>query len=103
LGREVGETEDSVEEMGEEYDSDRGQFFEDFTSYEVIAWRFSGVELEDGSMDGTRWRRAVSFNPRPLCCRYKLGRRMGGYQSRFGDYGEEKNHFAPMGNLTPAV
>jgi hypothetical protein len=51
LGREVGETEDSVEEVGEEYDSDRGQFFEDFSSYEVIAWRFSGVELEDGSMD----------------------------------------------------
>jgi hypothetical protein len=51
LGREVGETEVSVEEIGEEYDSDKGQFFEDFTSYEVIAWRFSGVELEDGSMD----------------------------------------------------
>jgi hypothetical protein len=27
LGREVGETEDSVEEVGEECDSDRGQFF----------------------------------------------------------------------------
>jgi hypothetical protein len=37
--------------LGEEYDADRGQFFEDFTSYEGIAWRFSGVELEDGSMD----------------------------------------------------
>jgi hypothetical protein len=36
LGREVGKTEDSVEEVGEEYDSDRGQFFEDSTSYEVI-------------------------------------------------------------------
>jgi hypothetical protein len=51
LGREVGNTEDSVEEVGEEYDSDKGKFLEDCTSYEVITWRFSGVELEDGSKD----------------------------------------------------
>jgi hypothetical protein len=51
LGREIGEPEDSVEEVGEEYDSDRGQFSEDFTGDEVVSWRFSGVEVEDGSMD----------------------------------------------------
>jgi hypothetical protein len=45
LGREVGETEDSVEEVGEEYDSDRGQFFEDFTSYEVIAYMNVSVDI----------------------------------------------------------
>jgi hypothetical protein len=50
LGREVGETEDSVEEVGEKYDSDRGQFFEDFTSYKVLAWRFSGVEKKNFHM-----------------------------------------------------
>jgi hypothetical protein len=45
---------------------------------------------------GTRWRRVVSFTPRPLYTQgksswYPLDRRLGGHQSRFGGGGEENN------------
>jgi hypothetical protein len=45
---------------------------------------------------GPRWRRVVSFTPRPLypqgkSPRYPLDRRLGGPQSRSGHGGEEKN------------
>jgi hypothetical protein len=37
--------------MGEKFDADRGQFFEDFTSHEVVARKFFGVEMVDGSLN----------------------------------------------------
>jgi hypothetical protein len=44
----------------------------------------------------SRWRKVVSFTPRPLYSqwksyRYPLGRRLGGPQNRFERDGEEKN------------
>jgi hypothetical protein len=49
---------------------------------------------------GSRWRRVVSFTPRPLYSqgkspRYPLDRRLGGPQSRSGRGGEEKNSNPP--------
>jgi hypothetical protein len=49
---------------------------------------------------GTRWRRVVSFTPRPLYSQgkspwYPLDRRLGGPQSRSGRGGEEKNSHPP--------
>jgi hypothetical protein len=66
-------------------------------------WRYSSNILDLG----TRWRRVVSFTPRPLYPRgksrqYLLDRRLGGSQSRSGRCGEEKN-LAPARNKTPAI
>jgi hypothetical protein len=66
-------------------------------------WRYSSTILDLG----TRWRRVVSFTPRPLYPRgnrprYPLYRRLGGPQSRSERHGEEKN-LASAGNRTPAV
>jgi hypothetical protein len=51
---------------------------------------------------GTRWRRVVSFTPRPLYPQrkspwYTFDRRLGGPQSRSGRGGEEKNSQPPPG------
>jgi hypothetical protein len=42
LGGEVVEKQDCTEELGEIFDANSGQFFEDFASNEVIARRFLG-------------------------------------------------------------
>jgi hypothetical protein len=57
---------------------------------------------------GTKWKRVVSFKPRPLyrrgdIPRYPLYRRLGGTQNRYGSCGVEKNIFPPAGNRTPVV
>jgi hypothetical protein len=56
---------------------------------------------------GTRWRRVVSFTPRPLYAqgkspRYPLMRRLGGPQSRYRTGGEEKNSH-PLPGLEPLI
>jgi hypothetical protein len=43
LGREVVEKQDDIEDLGEIYDDNSGQFFEDFTGNEVIARGFFGL------------------------------------------------------------
>jgi hypothetical protein len=43
LGGEVVEKQDGTEELGEIFDADNGQFFEDFTGNEVIARGYLGV------------------------------------------------------------
>jgi hypothetical protein len=58
----------------------------------VEKWRYSSAILDFG----TRWRRIVSFTPRPLCPRgkgplYSLDRRLDGPQSRSGRRGGDKN------------
>jgi hypothetical protein len=40
LGREVVEEQDGIEELGEIFDANSGQFLEDFTGNEVIARGF---------------------------------------------------------------
>jgi hypothetical protein len=40
LGGEVVQKQDGIEELGEIFDDDSGQFFEDFTGNEVIARGF---------------------------------------------------------------
>jgi hypothetical protein len=40
LGEEVVEKQDGIEELGEIFDADCGQFFEDFTGNEVVARGF---------------------------------------------------------------
>jgi hypothetical protein len=45
---------------------------------------------------GTRWRRVVRFTPQPLFLQgknpcYPLSRRLGGHESLFGHFGEERN------------
>jgi hypothetical protein len=50
VGREVVEKQDGIEELGEIFDADSGQFFEDFTGNEVIAREFFGIEMVDGSL-----------------------------------------------------
>jgi hypothetical protein len=37
--------------LGEIFDADSGHFFEDFTGNEVVARRFFGTEMTDGSLD----------------------------------------------------
>jgi hypothetical protein len=54
---------------------------------------------------GTRWRRAVTFTPRPLYPQgkiplYSMDRRLGGPQNRSGRGGEEKNSH-PLRGLEP--
>jgi hypothetical protein len=39
LGEEVVEKQDSIEELGEIFDADSGQFFEDFTGNEVAKYK----------------------------------------------------------------
>jgi hypothetical protein len=51
LGGEVVEKQDGIEELGEIFDADSGQYFEDFTSNEVIARGCFGIEMVDGSLD----------------------------------------------------
>jgi hypothetical protein len=56
---------------------------------------------------GIRWRRVVSFIPRPLypqgkISRYPLDRRLGGPQSRSGHGGEETNSRLPLGVDPPS-
>jgi hypothetical protein len=51
LGGEVVEKQDGIEELGEIFDADSGQFFEDFTGNEVVARGFFGIEIVDGSLD----------------------------------------------------
>jgi hypothetical protein len=51
LGGEVVEKQDGIEELGDIYDVCNGQFFEDFTSNEVIARRFFWFEMFDDSLD----------------------------------------------------
>jgi hypothetical protein len=57
---------------------------------------------------GTRWKRVVSFTPRPLYPQgnnpwYSLDRRLGGLQSRSGRGGEEKNSQLLPGLEPPIV
>jgi hypothetical protein len=66
--------------------------------------RHEGVlgELHSSFDLGTRWRRVVSFTPRPPypqgnSPRYPLDRRLGGPQIRSGRGGEEKNSQPPPG------
>jgi hypothetical protein len=40
IGREVVEKQDGIKELGEIFDADNGQFFEDFTGNEVVARGF---------------------------------------------------------------
>jgi hypothetical protein len=40
LGREVVEEQDGVELLGEVFSTDCGQFFENFTGDEIVAWGF---------------------------------------------------------------
>jgi hypothetical protein len=51
LGGEVVEKQDGIEELGEIFDADSGQFFEDFAGNEVVARGFFGIEMVDGSLD----------------------------------------------------
>jgi hypothetical protein len=56
---------------------------------------------------GTRWRRVVSFTPRPLYLQgkspwYSLDRRLGGPQSRSERGGDEKNS-QPLPGLDPLI
>jgi hypothetical protein len=64
-------------------------------------WRSGGIAPRILDL-GTRWRRVVSFTPRPLYPQgkspwYPLDRRLGGPQSRSGRGGEEKNPQPPPG------
>jgi hypothetical protein len=43
LGGEVVEKQDDIDELGEIFHADSGQFFEDFTGNEVVARRFLGL------------------------------------------------------------
>jgi hypothetical protein len=66
-------------------------------------WRYSSTVLDLV----TKWRWVVSFTPLPLYPggnwrRYPLDRKLGGPQSRYRRYREEKN-LAPAGIRTPAV
>jgi hypothetical protein len=58
----------------------------------IREWRYSLTILNLG----TRWRWVVSFKPQPLyswgfVLQYPLDRRLGGSQSQFGHYWENKN------------
>jgi hypothetical protein len=48
----------------------------------------------------TKWRRVVTFTPRPLC---PQGKRLGGPHSRSGRGGEEKNSHPLLGIEPPIV
>jgi hypothetical protein len=49
--RYVVEKQDGIEELGEIFDADRGQLFEDFIGNEVVARGFFGIEMVDCSLD----------------------------------------------------
>jgi hypothetical protein len=51
LGGGVVEKQDGIEELGEIFDANSGQFLEDFTGNEVIARDFFWVEMVDDSLD----------------------------------------------------
>jgi hypothetical protein len=51
LGGEVVEEKDCIEEVGEKFDADRGQFVEDFTCDEVVSGGFVRIEPADGCLD----------------------------------------------------
>jgi hypothetical protein len=51
LGGEVVEEKDCIEEVGEKFDADRGQFEEDFACDEVVAGGFFWAEPSDGCLD----------------------------------------------------
>jgi hypothetical protein len=51
LGAEVVEKQDGIEELGEIFDADSGQFLEDFTGNEVISRGFVWFEMVDDSLD----------------------------------------------------
>jgi hypothetical protein len=66
----------------------------------------SGVIAPRSLYIGTRWRRVVSFTPRPLYPQgkspwYPFDRRLGGPQSRSGRGGEEKNSQPPRRESNP--
>jgi hypothetical protein len=68
LGGEVVEKQDGIEELGEIFDADSGQSFEDFTGNEVVAREVFGIEMVDGSLDiGTDetgdWRVKLIWGP----------------------------------------
>jgi hypothetical protein len=51
LGGKVVGRQNGIEELGEIFDADSGQFFEDFTGNEVVARGFFEIEMVDGSLD----------------------------------------------------
>jgi hypothetical protein len=70
-------------------------------------WRSGGTALRILDF-GTRWRRVVSFMPRPLYPQvkrpwYELNKRLSGPQSRSGRGDEEKTSKSLPGIQTPVI
>jgi hypothetical protein len=79
------------------------------TEYHAIKayWESGGIAPRIIDL-GTRWRRVVSFTPRPLYPQgkspwYPLDRRMGGSQSRSGRGGEETGSQPLSGLESPII
>jgi hypothetical protein len=51
LGGGVVEKQDGIEELGEIFDANSGQFLEDFAGNEVIARGYFWIEMVDDSLD----------------------------------------------------
>jgi hypothetical protein len=85
LGREVVEKQDGIEELGEIFDADNGNLFEDFTGNVVVARGFFGIEMVDGKLDigiGETGIGGSSCNGVPkacrMCCSAGAGEVLGG-------------------------